>query len=81
MLEENALTRRISDEIKGHLASKGLTMREGTVANATVIAAPPSIKNRDKGRDPEMHQSKKGNDWHFGMKAHVGVEAKASVRA
>ena len=74
LLEENALTRRIFDEIKGHLASKGLTMREGTIVDATLIAAPPSTKNRDKERDPEMHQSKKGNDWHFGMKAHVGVD-------
>lgn len=74
LLEENALTRRIFDEIKGHLASKGLTMREGTIVDATLIAAPPSTKNRNKERDPEMHQSKKGNDWHFGMKAHVGVD-------
>lgn len=49
-------------------------MREGTIVDATLIAAPPSTKNRDKVRDPEMHQSKKGNDWHFGMKAHVGVD-------
>jgi len=74
LLEEHNLTRRIFDEIKGHLANKGLTMREGTIVDATLIAAPPSTKNRDKERDPEMHQSKKGNDWHFGMKAHVGVD-------
>lgn len=49
-------------------------MREGTIVDATLIAAPPSTKNRDKERDPEMHQSMKGNDWHFGMKAHVGVD-------
>lgn len=48
-------------------------MLEGTIVDATLIAAPPSTKNRDKERDPEMHQSKKSNDWHFGMKAHVGV--------
>lgn len=74
LLEQNELTRRIFDEIKGHLASKGLTMREGTIVDATLIAAPPSTKNQDKARDSEMHQSKKGNDWHFGMKAHVGVD-------
>lgn len=74
MLEENELTRRVFDEIKGHLANKGLTMREGTIVDATLIAAPPSTKNRSGERDPEMHQSKKGNDWHFGMKAHVGVD-------
>jgi IS5 family transposase len=74
LLEQNNLTRRIFDEINGHLAGKGLVMREGTIVDATLIAAPPSTKNRDKERDPEMHQSKKGNDWHFGMKAHVGVD-------
>lgn len=74
LLEQHHLTRRIFDEINGHLASKGLVMREGTIVDATLIAAPPSTKNRDKERDPEMHQSKKGNDWHFGMKAHVGVD-------
>ena len=74
LLEDNHLTRRVFDEIRGHLANKGLLMREGTIVDATLIAAPPSTKNRDGERDPEMHQSKKGNDWHFGMKAHVGVD-------
>lgn len=74
LLEENALTARVFDEIKAHLASKGLSMREGTIVDATLIAAPPSTKNKAGERDPEMHQSKKGNDWHFGMKAHVGVD-------
>jgi IS5 family transposase len=74
LLKKHNLTRRIFDEINGHLAGKGLVLREGTIVDATLIAAPPSTKNRDKERDPEMHQSKKGNDWHFGMKAHVGVD-------
>jgi IS5 family transposase len=74
LLENNKLTRRIFDEINGHCASKGSLMREGTIVDATLIAAPPSTKNKDGERDPEMHQSKKGNDWHFGMKAHVGVD-------
>lgn len=74
LLEKHELTRRIFNEINGHLASKGLVMREGTIVDATLIAAPPSTKNGGKERDPEMHQSKKGNDWHFGMKAHVGVD-------
>jgi transposase, IS5 family len=74
LLEKHNLTRRIFDEINVHLASKGLVMREGTIVDATLIAAPPSTKNHDKERDPEMHQSKKGNDWHFGMKAHVDVD-------
>ena len=50
-------------------------LREGTIVDATIIAAPPSTKNRAKARDPEMHQTKKGNEWHFGMKAHIGVDA------
>ncbi len=54
-------------------------MREGTIVDATLIAAPPSTKNKDKKRDPEMHQSKKGNDWHFGMKAHIGVDAASGL--
>lgn len=74
LLEKHQLTRRIFDEINGHLAGQGLVMREGTIVDATLIAAPPSTKNSDKERDPEMHQSKKGNDWHFGMKAHIGVD-------
>ena len=60
LLENNKLTRRISDEINGHLAGKGLLMREGTIVDATLIAAAPSTKNKDGERDPEMHQSKKG---------------------
>jgi IS5 family transposase len=54
-------------------------MREGTIADATLIAASPSTKNKDGKGDPEMHQSKKGNDWHFGMKAHIRVEAAAGL--
>ena len=54
-------------------------MREGTIVDATLIAAPPSTKNKDKTRDPDMHQSKKGNDWHFGMKAHIGVDAASGL--
>jgi IS5 family transposase len=79
LLEHNNLTKRIFDEINGHLASKGLTMREGTIVDATLIAAPPSTKNCDGKRDPEMHQSKKGNDWHFGLKAHIGVDLAAGL--
>ena len=79
LLEANELTRKIFDTINGHLAEKGLMMREGTIVDATLIAAPPSTKNKDKQRDPEMHQSKKGNDWHFGMKAHVGVDATSGL--
>ncbi len=74
LLEKHDLTHQIFDTINGHLAAQGLMMREGTIVDATLIAAPPSTKNKDKKRDPEMHQSKKGNDWHFGLKAHIGVD-------
>jgi transposase, IS5 family len=54
-------------------------MRQGTIVDATIIAAPPSTKNNSKTRDPEMHQTKKGNQWHFGMKAHIGVDVASGV--
>ena len=79
LLQANGLTRQIFDTINGHLAEKGLMMREATIVDATRIATPPSTKNKDGKRDPEMHQSKKGNDWHFGMKAHVGVDAASGL--
>ena len=79
LLEAKDLTRQIFDTINRHLAEKGLMMREGTIVDATLIAAPPSTKNKDGKRDPEMHQSKKGNDWHFGMKAHIGVDAASGL--
>lgn len=74
LLEKHKLTKRLFSAINGHLASKGLTMRECTIVDATLIAAPPSTKNRDGERDPEMHQFKKGNEWYFGMKANIGVD-------
>ena len=72
LLEKHNLTRRIFDEINGHLASKGLMMREGTIVDATLIAAPPSTKNRGEKRDPEMHQSKKGKV--FGDAGYQGAD-------
>ncbi|NJM38941.1 MAG: IS5 family transposase [Akkermansiaceae bacterium] len=60
--------------INADLSARGLTMREGTLVDATLIAAPPSTKNKDKKRDPEMHQTRKGNQWYFGMKAHIGAD-------
>ena len=74
LLEERSLTKVIFEEINGYLSEKGMLMREGTIVDATIIAAPPSTKNRAKARDPEMHQTKKGNEWHFGMKMHIGVD-------
>jgi IS5 family transposase len=74
LLEAKGLTRKIFDVINVHLARKGLLMREGTIVDATLIAAPSSTKNSEGSRDSEMHQTKKGNQWHFGMKAHIGVD-------
>jgi IS5 family transposase len=79
LLESQGLTRKVFDAINAHLAAKGLMMREGTIVDATLIAAPPSTKNRAKARDPEMHQTKKGNQWYFGMKAHIGVDAESGL--
>ncbi len=78
-LQENNLTRSLFDEINAHLGEQGLLMRAGTIVDATIIAAPSSTKNEDKARDPEMHQTKKGNQWHFGMKAHIGVDAESGL--
>ena len=79
LLETHQLTERIFTAINVHLADKGLMLKEGTVVDATIIAAPSSTKNRDGQRDPEMHQTKKGNEWHFGMKAHIGVDANSGI--
>ena len=74
LLESHGLTQRLLAEVNALLAERGAFLREGTIVDATIIAAAPSTKNQAKARDPEMHQTKKGNAWHFGMKAHVGVD-------
>lgn len=74
LLEKAGLTQVIFKTINADLAEQGLMLKEGTIVDATLIAAPPSTKNRDKRRDPEMRQSKKGNQWYFGMKAHIGAD-------
>ena len=79
LLLANDLTQALFAEINAHLADKGLLMRAGTIVDATIIAAPSSTKNKDEARDPEMHQAKKGNQWHFGMKAHIGVDAESGL--
>lgn len=79
LLEDNQLTQAIFEQVNAHLGQRGLLMREGTLVDATIIAAPPSTKNKDHARDPEMHQAKKGNQWHFGMKAHIGVDAESGL--
>src|SRR5580704_14509995 len=74
LLEAHELTKKIFEEVTALLNERQLLMREGTIVDATIIEAAPSTKNRKKERDPEMHQTKKGNEWHFGMKAHIGVD-------
>jgi IS5 family transposase len=78
-LERHDLTRALFDDIAAMLEERGLLMRQGTIVDATIIAAPSSTKNKSKSRDPEMHQTKKGNQWHFGMKAHIGVDVASGV--
>lgn len=79
LLEEHQLTAKLFEGINAHLAERGLLLREGTMVDATIIAAAPSTKNKEHARDPEMHQTKKGNEWHFGMKAHTGVDAESGL--
>lgn len=79
LLQANDLTKALFDEINTHLAEQGLLMRSGTIVDATIIAAPSSTKNAKGERDQEMHQAKKGNQWHFGMKAHIGVDAESGL--
>jgi IS5 family transposase len=79
LLEANDLSIQLMAAINTILAAKGLLLKSGTVVDATLIAAPPSTKNRTGERDPEMHQTKKGNQWHFGMKAHIGVDAESGL--
>src|SRR6185436_13644665 len=69
-LERHDLTKVLFDEVGATLEERGLLMRQGTIVDATIIAAPPSTKNKSKARDPEMHQTKKGNEWHFGIGAY-----------
>jgi IS5 family transposase len=74
LLEKHNLTKELFEQINRHLTARGLLVREGTIVDATIINAPSSTKNREKVRDPEMKQTKKGNQWYFGMKAHVGAD-------
>jgi IS5 family transposase len=74
LLETHGLAEKIFKQVNAHLQRKGLSLRSGTIVDATIIQAPSSTKNSDSERDPEMHQAKKGNPWFFGMKAHIGVD-------
>ncbi len=79
LLEAHDLGARIFEEVHVHLEAGGLKVATGTIVDATIIHAPSSTKNKDKARDPDMHQTKKGNQWYFGMKAHVGVDSKSKI--
>jgi IS5 family transposase len=79
LLERHGLTEAIFADVNAHLAEKGITLRSGTLVDATIIDAPASTKNKTGKRDPEMSSTKKGNTWYFGMKAHVGVDAESGV--
>lgn len=79
LLEEHELGRRLFEEVGRHLQTQGMKVSTGTIVDATIINAPSSTKNQDKARDPEMHQTKKGNQWYFGMKAHIGVDADSGL--
>jgi IS5 family transposase len=78
-LERHELSQALFAEVSAMLEERGLLMRQGTIVDATIIAAPPSTKNKSTARDPEMHQTKRGNQWHFGMKAHIGVDVASGV--
>ena len=79
LLEDNNLSLQLLATINATLAAKGLMLKTGTVVDATLIAAPRSTKNSTGERDPDMRQTKKGNQWHFGMKAHIGVDADSGL--
>jgi len=79
LLEKHQLGKAIFEEVKRHLHESGVQIRTGTIVDATIIEAPSSTKNKERERDPEMHSTRKGNQWHFGMKAHIGVDSTSKV--
>ena len=79
LLEEHGLGGEMLETVNLHLQSQGVRITTGTIVDATIIHAPSSTKNREEKRDPEMHPTKKGNQWYFGMKAHVGVDSKTKI--
>jgi len=79
LLEANDLPQAMLVEVNAMLIERGLLMSKGTLVDATLIAAPTSTKNQDHARDTKMHQTKKGNQWYFGMKAHIGVDAETKL--
>lgn len=81
LLEKHRLTEAIFAEVRSLLEERRLLLKSGTIVDATIIAAPSSTKNAEGRRDPEMHQTRKGKDWHFGMKAHVGTDRRGIVHS
>ena len=79
LLEKHDLGQQIFETVKAHLKTRGMAMKQGTIIDTTLIAAPSSTKNKQGERDPEMHQTKKGNQWYFGMKVHIGVDAASGL--
>jgi transposase, IS5 family len=79
LLEAHDLPQAMLVEVNAMLIERGLLMSKGTLVDATLIAAPSSTKNREHARDPEMHQTRKGNQWHFGLKAHIGVDQESGL--
>ena len=79
LLEKHHLGDQLFAEVNAYLAERGMKVAGGTIVDATLIAAPSSTKNKNKAHDPEMHQTKKGNQWYFGMKGHIGVDSKSGL--
>jgi transposase, IS5 family len=79
LLERHSLGHAVFERVNRYLASRGLKVAGGTIVDATIIAAPGSTKNADRARDPEMHQTRKGQQWYFGMKLHIGVDSRTKL--
>ncbi len=81
LLEQHGLTKKLLELSRRHLAARGILVQEGTIVDAAIITAPSSTKNKARERDPEMNSTKKGNTWHFGMKAHIGTDTEGHVHS
>ncbi len=79
LLEKNKLGKKLLTAVNEHLRRSGIKITNGTIVDATIIGAPSSTKNKDGKRDPEMHQTAKGQQWYFGMKAHIGVDSRTKL--
>ena len=77
LLKDNELGEALFANVGQELQARGLKVNTGTIVDATIIGAPSSTKNADKQRDPEMHQTRKGQQWYFGMKLHIGVDSRS----